>query len=65
MMSNEMIVRAWKDPQFRSQIDAAALPAHPAGSAQLAASELAGENYITSPHPLCSEGPRCSLNTCD
>jgi len=58
-MSSEMIVRAWKDPQFRSQIDAAALPPNPAGDAQLIAAELQGDAYYTS--PLCTDGgPRCS-----
>jgi len=60
MMSNEMIVRAWKDPEFRAQVDACALPAHPAGSSNLSAGDLGGETYLTS--PLCTEGgPRCSF----
>lgn len=64
-MSNEMIVRAWKDPQFRSQVNAAALPANPAGNAKLVAAELQGEAYWTS--PACTDaGPRCTFGpTCD
>jgi mersacidin/lichenicidin family type 2 lantibiotic len=61
-MSNEMIIRAWKDPQFRSRLGAAA-PASPAGNAQMIAAELQGDAYLTS--PICTDfGPRCS-NTLD
>ena len=55
-MTNEMIVRAWKDPQFRAQL--AEVPENPAGSSQLMSKDLAGENYLTS--PICTDfGPRC------
>jgi mersacidin/lichenicidin family type 2 lantibiotic len=64
-MSNEMIIRAWKDPQFRSQLGAAVAPANPAGNAQLVAAELQGDAYLTS--PICTDfGPRCSNSpTCE
>jgi mersacidin/lichenicidin family type 2 lantibiotic len=39
-MSDELIVRAWKDPQLRAQLDAAKLPANPAGSASVIAAGL-------------------------
>lgn len=61
-MSNEMLVRAWKDPQFRAQL-ATAVPSNPAGEAHLLASDLGGENYLTS--PVCTIGPRCPTNTPD
>jgi mersacidin/lichenicidin family type 2 lantibiotic len=59
MLSNEMIVRAWKDPKFRAQLGGS-VPGSPAGSAQLVASEISGEAYWTS--PVCTDaGPRCEL----
>jgi mersacidin/lichenicidin family type 2 lantibiotic len=63
MMSNEMIVRAWKDPEFRAQLDAGAFPAHPAGNPQLSPGDLGGELYLTSP-PCTDGGPRCSFSDC-
>lgn len=59
-MSNEMIVRAWKDPQFRAQLGATA-PSHPSGEARLVASDLASEHYLTS--PVCTIGPKCPTNS--
>jgi mersacidin/lichenicidin family type 2 lantibiotic len=59
-MSNEMIVRAWKDTKFRAQLGAP-VPGNPAGEARLVASDLAGENYLTS--PVCTIGPRCPTNS--
>lgn len=61
-MTPEMIVRAWKDPEFRARLGSAA-PASPAGSAQLSATDLVGETYLTS--PICTDyGPRCSIPSC-
>jgi len=59
-MSNEMIIRAWKDPQFRAQLGVE-VPSNPAGEARLVASDLAGENYLTS--PVCTIGPKCPTNS--
>lgn len=64
-LSNEMIVRAWKDPKVRAQLGAV-VPNNPAGSVRLAASELVGDAYDTSPRctdfgPRCSLGPLCEL----
>ena len=59
-MSNEMIVRAWKDPQFRAQLDVA-VPSNPVGDSRLMASDLIGETYMTS--PVCTIGPRCPTNS--
>jgi mersacidin/lichenicidin family type 2 lantibiotic len=42
-MTNENIVRAWRDPQYRnslSETERATLPAHPAGSIELEDAEL-------------------------
>jgi mersacidin/lichenicidin family type 2 lantibiotic len=44
-LSNEDIVRAWRDPDYYLQLDEeqrAALPAHPSGLVPLSASELEG-----------------------
>lgn len=44
-MSIETIIRAWKDPSFRSTLSAeqlAALPANPAGAIELSDEELGG-----------------------
>ena len=57
MLSNEMIVRAWRDPKFREQLGGL-VPENPAGNAQLVATELTGETYLTS--PICTDfGPKC------
>ncbi len=62
-MTSEMIARAWKDPSFRAQLTAAerrALPANPAGQAELASGDLQESPCITS--PVCTlYGPRCNL----
>ena len=42
-MTNAQVVRAWKDPEYRSSLSAAelrALPAHPAGLVELDEGEL-------------------------
>jgi mersacidin/lichenicidin family type 2 lantibiotic len=39
-MSNLDIIRAWKDPEFRSTL--ASIPAHPAGEIDLAGAGLDG-----------------------
>jgi mersacidin/lichenicidin family type 2 lantibiotic len=42
-MSNDRVIRAWEDPEFRNSLSAderAALPAHPAGAIELTDAEL-------------------------
>lgn len=61
-MSNEMIIRAWKDKTFRSQLASASrdVPANPAGSGSLSAKDVAQDTFMTtSPQSFCSIGPRC------
>jgi len=52
-MTPDMIVRAWKDPEFRARIGAAA-PAHPSGSVEIEEKDLVADNYITT--PVCTQG---------
>jgi mersacidin/lichenicidin family type 2 lantibiotic len=61
-MSKENIIRAWKDPEYRSGLNArehASLPANPAGTiddGKLA--EVAG-----GARPMLTEEPRCTIIT--
>ena len=69
-MSIQNVVRAWKDPQYRSslsEMERAVLPDHPAGSVELTDEDLglvAGgrkpQNYtwmtVTNGHICCSTG---------
>jgi len=59
-MNNEMIVRAWKDKNFRSQLSADSLPQNPAGSSTLTTKEVEQDLFMsTSPQSWCSIGPLC------
>ena len=61
-MSNEMIIRAWKDQKFRSQLASAShnVPANPAGSGSLSAKDVEQDTFMTtSPQSWCSIGPLC------
>lgn len=45
-MTRDPVIRAWKDPRYRRSLGAAqlaALPAHPAGSATMAARQIEGK----------------------
>lgn len=39
-MTQDQVVRAWKDPMFRSTLDQAAIPASPAGMVELSENEV-------------------------
>jgi mersacidin/lichenicidin family type 2 lantibiotic len=57
-MSTKNIIRAWKDPVYRSSLsdaERAALPAHPAGAIELSDAELA---YVA------GGKPRLTLDIC-
>jgi len=60
-MTPEMIARAWKDKDFRAQLNALqlnALPENPAGNAELRVQDIEEEPCWTS--PVCTfYGPRC------
>ncbi|HEY4244442.1 MAG TPA: mersacidin/lichenicidin family type 2 lantibiotic [Kofleriaceae bacterium] len=55
-----MIVRAWKDPEYRAQVTAD-IPESPVGSADVASDELCGEAYLSSPVEPCSIGALCTM----
>ena len=58
-MDNNIIVRAWKDKNFRSQIKSE-IPANPAGSSSLMLKDVEQETFMTtSPQPLCSKYNCC------
>lgn len=71
-MSNNNIVRAWKDPAYRnslSEAERAALPANPAGSIELSDADLgrvAGgivfSRYLHCPQPTIRISCDCSTN---
>jgi mersacidin/lichenicidin family type 2 lantibiotic len=59
-MSNEQIIRAWKDASYRSSLGAAEiaqLPAHPAGLVELSDAQLnavsGGNGPVTKPTLIC------------
>ena len=63
-LSNEEIIRAWKDENFRlslSEAQRAQLPEHPAGAIQVQGSELDEATGILSP---TYHGRRCSYVRC-
>lgn len=57
-MKTELIIRVWKDQQFRSQLGAQA-PAHPAGRSTPAEQVLKESVMSTSPQSYCSIGSHC------
>ena len=59
-MTNENIVRAWKDAKYRMECGMI-VPPSPVGEAKLEASEGAADNYATS--PTCTQ-TNCSLHAC-
>jgi mersacidin/lichenicidin family type 2 lantibiotic len=59
-ISNEMVVRAWKDPKFRAQF-AGELPKSPVGDAVADLKQLASENFVTT--PVCTVA-NCTITMC-
>jgi mersacidin/lichenicidin family type 2 lantibiotic len=62
-MSQENIIRAWKDADFRSSLsekERALLPENPAGLVELTDAELnAAAGGLRPPSFFCSHGSRC------
>jgi len=59
-MSNEQIIRAWKNKRFAAALGRdAAVPANPAGAAGVSLRDLETGAFISSPVSVCSIGPRC------
>lgn len=65
-MSEENIIRAWKEPEFRNHLsdqERKLLPDNPAGIITLTDTELSavGGGLMGTPHPsfICSHGSRC------
>jgi mersacidin/lichenicidin family type 2 lantibiotic len=63
-MSQENIIRAWKNENFRQQLsekERALLPEHPAGSIELTDEELgnAAGGLMPPPTRLCSHSSSC------
>lgn len=73
-MSNQKIVRAWKDASYRNSLteaERAALPANPAGAIEITAEELSEigggrkkTTYEDSCTALCSVGCTYETATC-
>lgn len=65
-MTTEEIVRAWKDPQYRSRLalpDLARLPAHPSGSVQEMIAVLDDSDPPPFTYPqICTA--HCSVEQC-
>jgi mersacidin/lichenicidin family type 2 lantibiotic len=61
-MSNEQIIRAWKNKRFAAKLGRNAAPANPAGSSGVALRDLDTGTYMTSPMSACSIGPRCQCD---
>jgi mersacidin/lichenicidin family type 2 lantibiotic len=68
-MSDLDIIRAWKDPEYRSTL--ASIPAHPAGEIDLAgagldgraAHDTHGESYYTAECGITYDGFGCCFRT--
>lgn len=58
-MSNEQIIRAWKDKRFAAKLGRDVAPANPAGTSRVALRDLETGAFSTSPQSQCSIGPRC------
>jgi mersacidin/lichenicidin family type 2 lantibiotic len=60
------VIRAWKDPEFRSRLSArelSSLPPHPAGTVELSDEQLArAAGDATRPGPITT-APTCTLYT--
>lgn len=52
-MTNETIVRAWKDASFRATLEPDAVPEHPAGTSTVKAERLQSAKCTTA-SPMCS-----------
>jgi mersacidin/lichenicidin family type 2 lantibiotic len=52
-MSNEQIIRAWKNKKLAASLGEA-VPANPAGSAAVAMKDIEANEASTSPQSLCS-----------
>ena len=57
-MSNDQIIRAWKNKRFSASLGKDA-PANPAGSGGVSLQDLETGTFISSPVSVCSIGPRC------
>jgi mersacidin/lichenicidin family type 2 lantibiotic len=60
MSTNEMIVRAWKDPKFRAELKDAGIPASPVGEAEVNLIPTVGDAFITNAS-ICTNPGSCTL----
>lgn len=63
-MTTEQIIKAWKDAKYFDSLNEGELdmlPQSPVGGIEMTESELGNDEKpcITSPHWLCSIGPKC------
>jgi mersacidin/lichenicidin family type 2 lantibiotic len=48
-MTNEMIVRAWKDPSFRATLAPGSVPPSPVGDASADLKQVVADNFNSTP----------------
>jgi hypothetical protein len=58
-MSNESIIRSWKNKKYAISRDAGSVPANPAGSSGVSLKDIEAGEFITSPASQCSFPPHC------